>query len=121
MRQYILNLTNHLIGKYDFDELKQWISISDVMRQTFFDQVYTTLSVRDVADMNPETLGKILCSLQPGDVQTDHLGRESNFAGGCERLLRDIVARALAYVIRDRLDDKLGGGTRGGVPQYKKK
>ena len=103
MRQYILNLTNHLIGKHKFDEMRESLTGPN-LNEKFREHVQLNLEVDDVMEMNPATLGKIMCSFEIGDVMSSHLGKEVYFNGDCEEMLRDLVARALAYVITDRLD-----------------
>lgn len=107
MRKYIQNLTDTLIGKHRFDLVAFRIDIvgSKRDRDNFLDHVSDTLVARDVRAMNSETLGKILCSLEVGDVIVGkkELFERLNFSGDCEETLREFVAIALAYVIRDRL------------------
>lgn len=104
MREYIVNLTNNLIGKNNYDEI--WAHRSRLGGyEGFLKHVKVDLeNCDDVRNMNPETLGKIMCSFEIGDVMSSHPGREVLFTGDCEQLLRDLVATCLAYVIRDRLD-----------------
>lgn len=102
MRPYIQNLTDTLIGKNRFDLMFERVK----EREGFIDRVQNTLEIRDVRKMNPETLGRILCSLEVGDVmvgRTELFGR-MHFCGDCEDMLRELVSLCLAYVICDRLD-----------------
>ena len=103
MRPYIINLTNTLIGKNRFEEMRTRFT-GPALNEKFLEHVQLDLLAGDVRDMNPATLGKILCSLEIGEVMSSHLGKEVHFNGDCEEMLRELVARALAYVIVDRLD-----------------
>lgn len=101
MRPYIVNLTNNLIGKHDYDRLSKRMD-----RLNFFEHVKDGLEVHDVEEMTPETLGRILCSLEIGDViasKADLLDG-LHFGGDCEAMLRELVATCLAYAIAGRLD-----------------
>jgi hypothetical protein len=101
MEQYIVNLTGNLIGKHHFDDAKKILTDADA----FLNHIQLELLLDDVKYMVPATLGEILCSFGIGEVMASHLGKEVGFAGDCEGMLRELVARALAYVIRDRLDE----------------
>lgn len=104
MRQYIVNLTNHLIDKNRYDEIFYKISNPD----EFIRHVKLDLDSGDVRAMNPDTLGRIMCSFKTGDVKAskkDLFGGIS-FSGDCEEMLRELVSLCLAYAIRDRLDDR---------------
>jgi hypothetical protein len=97
--QYIVNLTNDLITRNRYD---------GVPKKDFLEVVADDLERRDVAKMNPATLGKILCSIESGDVligKAELLGA-LHFSGDCDRLLRELVARVLAQVIKDRLENE---------------
>ena len=102
MRQYIQNLTDNLTGKNRYDEIWERIQNAD----EFLKHIKTDLEIGDVRDMNPETLGKIMCSLETGDVMAskDDLFKGVHFGGDCGEMLREMVALSLAYVIRNRVD-----------------
>ena len=104
MRQYIVNLTNHLIGKNRYDQI--FYRIKDP--REFIKQVRLDLEAKDVRDMSPETLGKIMCSFEIGDVMASKadIFTSIHFSGDCEEMLRELVSLCLAYVIRDRIDDR---------------
>ena len=102
MRKYIVDLTNSLIRQGNFDEM--WIRLRRDPEK-FIGHVATDLAAGDVGIMTPETLGRIMCNLELGDVGVGHLGQEAHFSGDCGDFLREIVSIALAYVIRDRLDE----------------
>ncbi len=116
MRAYIVNLTDNLIGKHHFDKMaetmaKDWGG--------FLNFVKMSLETHDVREMNPETLGKIMCSFEVGDVlaNKEQLFQKIYFAGDCEAMLRDLVAVCLAFAIADRLDPEAEFGTL--VPPYR--
>jgi len=100
-RQYLINLTNHLIGKNRYDELFKFINNPD----KFIGHAKIALEYGDVHDMSPETLGKIMCAFEIGDVMATkkELFDEILFNGSCEDFLREFVSLCLAYFIRDRL------------------
>lgn len=102
MRQYIVNLTNNLIGKNRYDEIFYRIGNSD----KFVEHVKTDLEAGDVRTMSPAKLGEIMCSFEIGDVTAskEDLFCGVDFGGDCEGMLREIVSLCLAYVIRYRLD-----------------
>lgn len=114
MRQYIVELTNALIGQNNLDFAR------DRMRDDHKFVRYATevLEAGAVREMRPETLGKILCELEVGDVMTsrEELLGGLFFSGNCEELLRQLTAKCLAYVIRDRLTPS-GADL---VPQFKR-
>jgi hypothetical protein len=101
MRPYIVNLTNNLIGKHDYDRLSKRMD-----RLNFFEHVKDGLEVHDVEEMTPETLGRILCSLEIGDVMASkaEMLNGLHFSGDCEDMLRGLVATCLAYAIAGRLE-----------------
>lgn len=113
MRKYIENLTDHLIRKNGYEDILERL---DNNKEEFLKFVKLDLEAGDIKDMNPETLGKIMCSLETGDVMASgkELFEKVHFAGNCEEMLRELVALCLAYVIRDRL--KLV--PRPGIPPY---
>ena len=101
MKQYIVNLTNHLIGKNRYDETFHRI----INSERFTEHVKTDLEAGDVRTMSPAKLGEIMCSFEIGDVLAGKkdLFNGVHFSGDCEELLRELVSLCLAYAIRDRL------------------
>lgn len=112
MRQYIVNLTNHLISKNRYDQIFYKIGNSD----EFVRHVKLDLDSDDVQSMSPETLGKIMYSFEIGDVMAnkEELFNGVSFSGDCEEMLRELVSLCLAYAIRDRLNDRCPTG----VPRW---
>lgn len=104
MRQYIVNLTNHLIGKNGYDA--NLYRINNL--EKFVEHVKTDLESGDVRTMSPAKLGEIMCSFEVGDVMAGKkdLFNGTHFSGDCEELLRELVSLCLAYAIRDRLSDE---------------
>ena len=104
MRQYIVNLTNHLIGKHHYEE----VACRSKNPDEFIKHVKLDLDSGDVQVMSPETLGKIMCSLEIGDVMAsrEELFNGVVFGGDCGEMLRELVSLCLAYAIRDRLYDR---------------
>lgn len=104
MKQYIVNLTNHLIGKNRFDETSYRIG----NLEKFVEHVKTDLEAGDVRTMSPAKLGEIMCSFEIGDViaSKKDLFNGVHFGGDCEELLRELVSLCLAYAIRDRLSEE---------------
>lgn len=101
MRRYIQNLTSNLIGKNRYADLKLRIR----SRDKFLLHIRRDLESSDVRDMKPETLGKIMCAFDIGDVMASKkdLFERVHFSGDCEEMLREMVALCLAYAICDRL------------------
>ena len=115
MQQYIVNLTDNLIGTHRYAALSKLMK-----RERFFEHVKDELEQEDVRKMAPETLGRIMCSLEIGDVM---LGKQEllgslHFCGDCGDLLREAVSVALASVIRDRLDPIMP--EMSGIPSYRR-
>ena len=100
MREYIVNLRKHLILKNRYARTFIMLSRPDFVRHVTLD-----LIAGDVRDMSPETLGKIMCSFEIGDVMASkqELFEGVHFSGDCEEMLRELVSLCLAYMIRDRL------------------
>jgi hypothetical protein len=109
MREYIYNLTNNLIGKHNFVAI--WEKMQD--RKGFLSHVKMELEVSDVSCMKPETLGRVMCSFESGEVVASREELSVGFDGRCDGLLRELVSLCLAYVIRERvaptIDTKLTG------------
>lgn len=104
MREYIVNLTNNLIGKHRFDIVA--LRHRHSRRDTLVGKVKERIEIGDVANMSHETLGRIMGSLEIGDVMASKqdLFSQVHFAGDCGDLLRELVALCLAYAITARLD-----------------
>lgn len=104
MRQYIVNLTNHLIGKNGYDAT--FYRINNL--EKFIEHVKTDLEAGDVRTMSPAKLGEIMCSFEVGDVMAGKkdLFNGTHFSGDCEEFLRELVSLCLAYAIRDRLSEE---------------
>jgi hypothetical protein len=98
-KRYLEHLTNHLIACHRYDSF---------LKRNFVDMVQASLYNLDVSDMSPETLGKIMCSIDEcflvvnrGELLTSLI-----FGGSGRNLLADLVSRALAFIIEDRLKDE---------------
>lgn len=104
MKQYIVNLTNHLIGKNGYDAT--FYRIGNL--EKFVEHVKTDLEAGDVRAMSPAKLGEIMCSFEIGDVMAgkEELFNGVHFSGDCEELLRELVSLCLAYATRDRLSEE---------------
>ena len=104
MKQYLVNLTNHLIGKNGYDATFYRIGNPD----KFVEHVKTDLEAIDVQAMSPAKLGEIMCSFEIGDVMAskNDLFNGVHFSGNCEEMLRELVSLCLAYAIRDRLSEE---------------
>ena len=120
MSPYIINLTNNIIGNHRFDEaVKRLLSRQDENSHpdVILDHITTELEVAEIHEMKPETLGKILFSLEIGDVMATNPFREVSFGGDCEEAFRQLVSRCLAYVIRDRLNPRMDESH---IPPYRR-
>ena len=109
MKPYIVNLTNHLIGTNRFDKI--FLQIKDP--EEFLKHVKISLEASNVRVMSPAKLGEIMCSFEICDVMAGQrdLFNATHFSGDCEGFLRELVSLCLAYVIRDRLDNRCPAGT----------
>lgn len=101
MRQYIINLTDHLIGRYNLEQA--FGRRKD--KETFIEDVKFVLDVDAVGEMTGQRLGHIMSSFEVGDVPATQaeLMRYVSFAGDCDGFLRQIVSTSLAYTIEARL------------------
>lgn len=117
MRQYIVNLTNNLIGTHGFDLVFESMKAQKKTvewKEEFVHLVLVTIGSREVRAMSPETLGKVICSMMELELPAYTPG---HFFGKPEQYLRDIASSMLAWSIRYRLDE----GSRkyhGMVPAY---
>lgn len=102
MRKYIEQLTDDLIGKCHFDVTADLLTD----REEFLRHAKVRLECGPVFKMKPDTLGKIMCALEVGDVMATKkdIFEHVSFSGDCEDLQRELVAVCLAYAIRDRLE-----------------
>ena len=104
MKKYIVNLTNNLIGKHGFDLMFKSMNdqdFADGWQSRFVKLVRDTIGSRDVREMSPETLGKVICSLEGSELPAFNPGL---YFGKLEQYLRDIVSSFLAWSICYRLD-----------------
>lgn len=119
MREYLVDLTNHLIGRHGFD---QYVVANMFDEAGIFRHIALVLETDDLSKMRPETLGKILGSLELGNVllSKQEIVDRLYFAGDPVDLLRNIVACCLASVICTRLtgDKELLRDVK--VPPYKR-
>jgi hypothetical protein len=107
MTKYLVNLTNNLIAKNHFDfHSDGFRNGREGIWNDFLTHVKVTLEFDDVAKMNSETLGRIMCEFEVGDVMASkkELLGGVTFSGDCGDMLRGLVALCLAFAIRDRLD-----------------
>lgn len=117
MRPYIVNLTNNLIGKNRFDEISMRYPRQP---RRFTQRVKEQLEVGDIADMSPETLGRIMGALEIGDVMASKAEMLDglHFGGDCGDMLRELVAICLAYAIAKRFEsDEIRAN---GIPAYRR-
>jgi hypothetical protein len=116
MSPYILNLTNHLIGKYNFDHDRGPMSLGQ--QHNRIDYLKIQLETHGLRGMKAETLGKIMSELDIGDVMAtkEEIFKHVGFYGDCENLLREVVATCLAYTISERLSQ-----TEGHLPRYRRR
>ena len=120
MRKYIVDLTNNLIGKHLFDELIERLRArggADSHPCVILDHIANILEVTEVQKMNPETLGKIMCSFETNDIAAKNPFREVSFSGNPGDALRELVSACLAHVIYDRLDPDMSNPH---VPPYRR-
>lgn len=99
MGPYITRLTGNLIGKNNYDNVLRRCRT----KQEFISHVRVDLEFGDVAGWTPETLGRVMCSFEPGEIPVVHLGKEVHFYGDCAAMLREMVSVALAHLIHERL------------------
>lgn len=100
MREYIVNLTTSLIRLKHLDAYaKSWKHEKEGLPASLYGIV-----MRAVVKMTPQTLGKILCSLEPTDVRYQ-LPEQFEFPYNFEKELPEVVGWCLACAIADRLDD----------------
>lgn len=124
MRQYIVNLTDHLIARNKYGVIAGKITDPFV----FMAHVKLDLEAGDVRSMSPEKLGAIMSEFEIGDVMltSRQIHDAVGFNGDCEDFLRSLVALCLASVIADRLSPATArnvppwrGGGRGDSDGFK--
>lgn len=99
MREYIKNLTTSLISMHELDAYaKDWKYDKEGLPTSLYGVV-----MRSVSEMTPQTLGKILCSLEPSDVR-HQLPAPFEFPYNFQKELPEVVGWCLASAIADRLD-----------------
>lgn len=114
MTQYLINLTEDLIGKYNFHKV---VKTKALDFKQFGKHIEVTLLCNDVEIWAAETLGRVLGDLTTNEVTMNPLVDPGHsYNGSCKDLLRDIVSRCLAHVIRDMLSP---GQTNTNVPRSK--
>ena len=118
MRQYIVNLTNNLIGKHGFDLMFRHMGTDAVnklgWKEGFVRLVNMTISAREVRKMSPETLGKVVCSFEQSEIPCN---TPAFFFGEPDQFLRNTVSHFLAWSIRYRLDESVRAH-HGRIPAY---
>jgi hypothetical protein len=104
MKKYIVDLTNTIIRENHLDHMFDRCKAENSKPETFL-SITQMLVETSIRDMRPETHGKILGSLEIGElwVKPDELRNNLRFFGDAKAMLRDLTAWALTYVIRDRL------------------
>ena len=115
MRTYIDNLTDTLIGEHSFQSIFMKLETDSDHRVEFVEVAKHILEFENVACMSPETLGKIVCAFESGDVLSLHSKDEVKFTGDCSLMLRELVAVFLAYAIDKKLREKLSRGKDNGM------
>ncbi len=98
MTKHIVNVTNHLIGRYSFDHL--FASVGDT--ETFLNLVFHHLVAVEYRECSGSALGHTIEELQADEVPQDLTIRHT-VGGNYIGMLRELTARLLAHTIRDRL------------------
>lgn len=99
-KKYLVDLTNQLIKKNRYDDLFENVETMD----EFVTIAKNTIVTRDIANMKPETLGKIMCSFDHDDVNVTLEDIAKNvYLSDCDALLREMVAYLLSCLMWDRL------------------
>lgn len=124
MRPYIENLTNTLIGEHRFRDIFMKLETNPDHHIEFVEVAKHTLEFQNVSHMSPETLGKIMCAFEIGDVVSLHPKDEVKFSSDCELMFRQQVACFLAYAIDGKLRKELApkeliGGGRSYFPKLR--
>jgi hypothetical protein len=105
MRTYIVNLTNNLIGNHGFDLVFQSMKSeakNAEWKEGFVNLVLVTISSREIREMSPETLGRVVCDFEGFELPCY---QPSGYFGNPDQYLRNVVSSMLAWSIRYRLDD----------------
>lgn len=103
MKEYIVNLTNNLIGKYGLNLVFESMKATNPSGHTqqFFKLVYMTISSNDVREMSPETLGKVICSMEGDEIPAMC---PADYMGNPDAYLRLAASKFLAWSILYRFD-----------------
>lgn len=103
MNKYVVSLTNNFIGAFHFDEAYKLMPLEVFM--TFAKQCL--LGASELRDMSDETLGKLMCSFEAGDMRTTkaELFRSVDFDGTSREMVREMAAFYLACAIIERLNE----------------
>jgi hypothetical protein len=111
MIDYILGLTEDLIGQYRLDDINETNSPDETLKHTV-----RCLRTGAVAKMNGSTLGLIMDCFEAGDVvvSSDEIMEHVKFTGNGSAMLRDMVAVCLAYTIMNRFNPN----REPGIPGY---
>ena len=118
MRKYIVDLTNDLINRNRFDRVCDYMAGN---KATFLKQATMELLIGDVAQMRPETLGKIMASFEVGDVMVNRqeIFDGVTFSGDSEEFHREVVSFFLAAAIFERLEPEASRNPK--IPAYRKR
>ncbi len=90
------------------------IEAEDGWKEEFVRLVNLTISAREIREWSPETLGKVICSLEGHELPCYS---PASFFGKPDQYLRNIVSSMLAWSIRYRLE-VADGTEHGKVPAY---
>ncbi len=114
--QYLVDLTDGLIKKNRYVEMRQNLGYK---KEHFLTHVKVHLAISDVADMNPETQGRILSVINQLPVESEKFFGGLRYSMSGKELLLDMVSLALAHVIFMRIDGE--SLSRRGLPPYPQK
>lgn len=110
MQKYLINLTNQLIDQHRYDAVYAAAGcprINSPEFGLFFHPLKLDIEIQFLARVSGATMGRIMCSLDTGDVlaQGSDFLREGAFpfTGDCRQLQMHITATCLAYAIYARL------------------
>lgn len=104
MREYIVNLTNNLIGEHQFDSM----TVNFDKEDAFVAQAMNELLVQNVGRMSYETLGRIMCEFDGQDIWPGIRIACLFFPDrACDVEMRKIVSNALAQCIWNRLSGRI--------------
>ncbi len=106
MSVYIENLTNDIIRKHHLVRI-----FNRTNNEEFLNYVVLGIRYEEVVKMSPQTLGRIMCSINSDDIpfkDRDSLWSRARMHDNTTDLLRDLVCLSLAYVIRKRMTAYVG-------------